>query len=126
MITSMEQARRIIISPLLVLVMSIATANAYCQSLKGEEENEYYRISDVPIPEAFVLEVGGLAFDNLGNLGVVTRRGDLWLISNPTSANPTYTRFAHGLHEPLGLAFSDGSFYLTQRAEQSIGSRSGW
>ncbi len=80
-------------------------------------ENKYYTIKSVPIPKDIVLEVGGLAFDDKGNLGVTTRRGDLWSIKNPSSANPEFTRFASGLHEPLGLGFRNGAFYLAQRAE---------
>jgi len=97
--------------------LAMAINNSYSQEAISEKENEFYRIIDVPIPEDIVLEVGGLAFDDSGNLGVTTRRGDLWLISNPNSSNPIYSRFAHGLHEPLGLAYKEGSFYLTQRAE---------
>jgi uncharacterized cupredoxin-like copper-binding protein len=80
-------------------------------------EKDYYRIADIKIPNEIELEVGGLAFDDQGRLGVTTRRGELWLITNPESNNPKYTRFAHGLHEPLGLAFKDGSFYCAQRGE---------
>lgn len=78
---------------------------------------QYFQIESVQIPEEIALEVGGLAFDDRGNLGVATRRGEIWLISNPSSDNPTYTRFAHGLHEPLGLNYRDGAFYCAQRGE---------
>lgn len=78
---------------------------------------QYFKIEKVNIPEEIALEVGGLAFDDAGNLGVATRRGEIWVIQNPSSANPTYTRYAHGLHEPLGLNFRDGSFYCAQRGE---------
>lgn len=78
---------------------------------------QYFKIEKVNIPEDIALEVGGLAFDDQGNLGVATRRGEIWVIKNPSSNNPTYTRYAHGLHEPLGLNFRDGSFYCAQRGE---------
>ena len=81
------------------------------------QESAYYQIVDVPIPEHIVLEVGGLAFNEEGQLGVCTRRGEVWLIDNPASANPQYNRFAHGLHEPLGLNYRDGAFYCSQRGE---------
>ena len=67
------------------------------------------------IPESIVLEVGGLAFDDKGRLGVCTRRGDLWLIDDAGSAHPRFNRYAHGLHEPLGLAWNDGAFITNQR-----------
>lgn len=92
---------------------------AGAQSSITDREGEYYEIKKVPIPQEVVLEVGGLAFDATGNLAVTTRRGDLWLISEPESKTPEFTRYAHGLHEPLGLSFRDGSFYLSQRAELS-------
>ena len=80
-------------------------------------EIEYYTIDKVDIPAKAFLEVGGLAFNDKGELGVTTRRGELWLIQRPDSPNPNFVRFAHGLHEPLGLAWRDGSFYCSQRGE---------
>ena len=41
----------------------------------------------------------------------------MWLIDSPYGKNPIYKRFAHGLHESLGLAFKNGDFYLSQRGE---------
>jgi len=85
--------------------------------LQAQSEDDYYRIETIPIPDSIVLEVGGLAFTDDGQLGVSTRRGEVWLLDQPTSARPVFSRFAHGLHEPLGLAYQNGSFYTTQRAE---------
>ncbi len=99
-----------IITLLLLLVIIQLTA-------APPTEADYYQIEDVHIPEDIALEVGGLAYDDQGQLGVITRRGELWLIKNPEAKKPEYTRFAHGLHEPLGLAFKDGSFYCAQRGE---------
>ena len=83
----------------------------------AQQEAAYYTISTVPIPEDVVLEVGGLAFTDDNRLGVSTRHGEIWLIDNPQSRQPTFHRYASGLHEPLGLAYRNGSFYTTQRAE---------
>jgi len=71
---------------------------------QAQKESAYYKITSVPIPENVELEVGGLAFNDKGQLGVTTRRGELWLIDKPESNQPKFTRFATGLHEPLGLA----------------------
>ncbi|GJM31778.1 MAG: hypothetical protein DHS20C18_07790 [Saprospiraceae bacterium] len=79
--------------------------------------SDYFKIEKVKIPDGIELEVGGLAFDDQGNLGVATRRGEVWLIKNYQTDKPTYTRFAHGLHEPLGLNFKDGAFFCAQRGE---------
>ena len=87
------------------------------QSSISEQEDLYYKISGVEIPEDIVLGVGGMVFNDQGQLGVCTRRGDVWLIDNPLSSKPNYTRFAKGLHEPLGLNWKDGSFYAAQRGE---------
>src|SRR5690606_31166919 len=82
-----------------------------------KKESEYYKIVNVPIPKDIVLEVGGLSFTDDDKLGVSTRRGDVWIIDKPYSQTPTYKRYAHGLHEPLGLAYKNNGFYLSQRGE---------
>jgi azurin len=83
----------------------------------AKREAEYYKIIDVPIPDDVKLEVGGLALTDDDKLGVSTRRGEVWLIDKPYGKNPIYNKYAHGLHESLGLAFKDGDFYLSQRGE---------
>ncbi|MEX0289724.1 MAG: sulfocyanin-like copper-binding protein [Flavobacteriaceae bacterium] len=83
----------------------------------ARKEARYYRIVNVPIPEDIVLEVGGLAFTDDDKLGVSTRRGEVWLIDNPYGFRPRFTKFAQGLHEPLGLNYRNKSFFLAQRGE---------
>ena len=86
----------------------------------AEKEEDYYRIFSLPVPEHVILEVGGLATMPDGGLAVCTRRGEVWMVSNPYVTGferPVYKRFAHGLHEPLGLAVRDGDIYVTQRSE---------
>ena len=83
-------------------------------------ESRYYPIITVPIPDSVQLEVGGMAFTDDDQLGVATRRGEIWVIADPyqkKSTQPRYTRFARGLHEPLYLAYRNGAFYTTQRGE---------
>ncbi len=85
-----------------------------------EKEDDFYKLISLPVPENIILEVGGMATLPDGNLAVCTRRGEVWIISNPYisgSERPTYKRFAYGLHEPLGLAYHDGDIYVTQRSE---------
>ncbi|MFP4291169.1 MAG: c-type cytochrome [Cyclobacteriaceae bacterium] len=82
-----------------------------------QKEEDYLKIMKVAVPEGVLLEVGGLAVLPNGTLGIATRRGDIFLIENPTSANPFYRHFASGLHEILGLAYKDGSLYAAQRGE---------
>ena len=86
----------------------------------ADAEAEYYQLITLPIPKETVLEVGGLATLPDGRLGVSTRRGEVWLVGNAYGDDgsvPHFKRFAHGLHEALGLAYRDDSFYLTQRGE---------
>src|SRR5690606_36516072 len=55
-----------------------------------------------------------------GRIAVATRRGEVWVIEDPymeAGGRPHFSRFAQGLHEPLGLSYRDGSLYTSQRAE---------
>ncbi len=88
--------------------------------VETEKENDFYKLISLPVPEDIILEVGGMATLPDGSLAVCTRRGEVWLVSNPAisgSEKPTYKRFASGLHEPLGLTYKDGNIYVTQRSE---------
>lgn len=80
-------------------------------------ENDFFKIRKVRIPEGVLLEVGGLAVLPDGNLAVSTRRGDVYVIENPTGRSPFFRKFASGLHEVLGLAWKDGALYCVQRGE---------
>ena len=84
------------------------------------KEEDYYKVIPVPIPEEIVLEAGGLEFMPDGKLAVSTRRGDIYMVSNALddeSGNETFSLWARGLHEVLGLAYADGWLYATQRPE---------
>jgi len=82
-----------------------------------EKVSEFYKIVDVPIDPKIKLGVGGLALTDDDKLGVSTRRGEVWLIDKPYSQNPSYSLYAKGLHEALGLAYKNNGFYLSQRGE---------
>ncbi len=86
-------------------------------------EAKFYKMTTFNPPADCILEVGGLGFRPDGKLLVCTRRGDIWLIHNPTAANPAlvrYTRFATGLHEPLDMYVeSNNAVYVVQRPELS-------
>lgn len=95
---------------------------AYAQAPSANNlitENTYYSLITLPTPEGIVLEVGGLVALPDGKLAASTRRGDVWMISNPysTTSAPYYKRYASGLHEILGLAYRDGALYMAQRGE---------
>jgi hypothetical protein len=87
-------------------------------------EDRYYRAVTIPVPEGVVLEVGGLDVMPDGRPIVCTRRGDVYVVDgaydDPPVA-PRFTRFASGLHEPLGLAVREEAglpaVYCVQRGE---------
>lgn len=84
---------------------------------ESPQEEDFFKIFKVSTPEGILLEVGGLTVLPNGDLGVSTRRGDVYIIENPTSLRPYFRKFASGLHEVLGLAYKDGALYAAQRGE---------
>ncbi len=84
---------------------------------ESPKEEDFFKILKVPAPEGTLLEVGGLTMLPNGNLGVSTRRGDVFIVENPTSQRPYFRKYASGLHEILGLAYHEGSLYMVQRGE---------
>ena len=102
---------------LLLLVALIGFQfKSWCQAESAREE-DYFKIMRVSAPEGVILEVGGLCTLPNGDLGVTTRRGDVFIVENPTSQRPYFRKFASGLHEVLGIAYKDGALYCAQRGE---------
>lgn len=104
----------------LILLLFLANSFLFAQKGKPASEADFYQIRTIPIQEGIELEVGGLAPMPDGRIAVSTRRGDIWIVENPYmvgSTAPVYKKFASGMHEVLGLAYKDGSFYCTQRGE---------
>lgn len=92
----------------------------FCSPALAAEESDYYQIETFTTPEGEVLEAGDFELLPDGRLAVSTRRGDIWMIQDGLNAeieSPQWTRFAHGLHEVLGLVYRDGDLYATQRCE---------
>ncbi|TKT87489.1 plastocyanin/azurin family copper-binding protein [Dyadobacter frigoris] len=103
----------------LTTLLSLGCLAAQAQS-KAKTEDDYYRIITMPIPQNIQMEVGGLAVLPDGRLAASTRRGEVWMISNPYmkgDGQPTFHRFASGLHEPLGLFYRGKDILLSQRGE---------
>ncbi len=90
---------------------------SFALAQESPTEEDYYKIITPPIPEGVILEVGGLTTLPNGSLGMSTRRGEVWIMDNPTSQAPYFHKFASGLHEILGLAWKDGALYCAQRGE---------
>ncbi|MFC1758381.1 hypothetical protein ACFL2H_06385 [Planctomycetota bacterium] len=104
-----------------LVIASMSTAliggNGFADDVK---EDDYYRIREIPIPHDVYLEVGGLEMMPDGQLAVSSRRGEIYTVRDATAVDPsvaTFTRYASGLHEVLGLTTRGGKMYATQRGE---------
>jgi hypothetical protein len=89
---------------------------------KSSREDDYYKLLRYEVPKGEVLEAGAIEALPGGKIAVGTRRGEIWIIDNGLTPDPKqarFTRFAHGLHEVLGLAYKDGWLYVTQRCDVS-------
>lgn len=102
------------------LLIALVFSSAFAAAQRVPNEDDYYKIITVPVPEGILLEAGGVATLPDGRIAVCTRRGDVWMIENPASENNSsaqFTLFASGLHEPLGLAYREEALYAAQRGE---------
>ena len=88
-------------------IIAAAPARA-AEPLKKPTEADFYKIEQLNIPPSAFLEVGALEWLPDNKIAVASRRGEIWIVSDPAGKAPTWTRFAHGLHEVLGLAWKDG------------------
>ncbi len=100
---------------LAMLALSFSFTTGFAQETPKEED--FFKINKVRTPEGVILEVGGLVTLPNGDLGISTRRGDVYIVQNPTGSRPYFHKFASGLHEILGLAYKDGALYCAQRGE---------
>lgn len=116
----------IIVSCLTIFILNAWTAD----TIYGQNNNsshiqqasigDYYQIETIPYPEGVAMEGTGLVTLPDSRIAVATRRGEIWILQNPymnDGEHPRFRRFAHGLHEPIGLEYKDDAFYLAQRGE---------
>ena len=97
------------------IVISLIGVKVIAQEIP--KEDDFFKITTVLSPQETLLEVGGLTMMPNGNLALSTRRGDIFIVENPTSSRPYFRKFASGLHEVLGLVYKEGAFYCAQRGE---------
>jgi hypothetical protein len=90
----------------LLFILTIA-----CSQL-GVFADSSYSVQSLPTPAGIVCEVTGLDYSDDGTLYICTRRGDVW-----AQKNGDWQRFAHGLHEPMGLLAGPGFAVISQRPE---------
>lgn len=107
---------------LLLLIATTVLIISVVYLLFNDENKDagYYVIETIKIPEDIILEVGGMAFNDADQLGISTRRGEVWVLENPyleEGEGPVFRKFASGLHEALGLASTANGFLLSQRGE---------
>lgn len=81
--------------------------------------NPSYRVEPFRIPKELEMLVTGMAFMPNGDLAVATWIGDIYRVHNPTGdlSKVTYTRFASGLCEPMGIAVKDGVMHVGLKNE---------
>lgn len=104
---------------LMVCLLAIVPMSAWADDANPTEK-DFYPMEAFDIPKEIMLEAGGVELLPNGKLAVSTRRGEIWTVDKPFADSPTdatFSRFAHGLHEVLGLSYRDGWMYATQRGE---------
>ena len=92
---------------------------AFAADLDAQEE-DYYRIVTLPVPETVPFEVSGLERLPDGRIAAAIRRGEVWLVEGAykePAEGLRFRRIAQALHEPLGLVRHGDSLYLAQRSE---------
>ena len=105
------------INYILILFVAVLGMQTISYAQESPKEEDFFKINKLRSPEGTLLEVGGLCTMPDGNLAIATRRGDVYIVENPTSPKPYFRKFASGLHELLGIAYKNGSLYVAQRVE---------
>src|SRR4051812_43434677 len=107
-------------APTLVNNPSSAERFAKPSSELVTREDKFWKRTPLTVPDDIVLEASGILPVGNKRLLVTTRRGELWWIDGAydEDAQPKFTLFAAGLHEPLGvIAAPKGGYYVAQRGE---------
>ena len=71
-------------------------------------ESDYYPITTIPLPEGEVIEVSGIDILPGNKVAIASRRGDIFVGEGVLEDKPapTWTLYASGLHETLGISWS--------------------
>ena len=104
-----------------LLAMSLAGAGLLGTARSAEPTVRPVAYERIPytLPAEPKFEVSGIAVLPDGRAALTLRKGEVWILENPLE-DPTkarFSRFASGLHEPLGLTLHQGALYTTQRSE---------
>ena len=90
-------------------------------ALDGKKEEEALNFERIPLPlenpYGRAVRAAGIDFFKDGRLALVTFDGDVWLGEGlrPGSKEVKWSRFASGLHEPLGLRLRDEEIFVFDR-----------
>ncbi|MCH2602601.1 MAG: hypothetical protein MKZ76_06460, partial [Pedosphaera sp.] len=77
--------------------------------------NDYYKVENIAAPKGLDPQIGGLTFLPDGRLAACFHRGEVYTYEPKTK---TWTLFADGLHEPLGIVAEDNhTLVIMQRPE---------
>ena len=127
----------VVVTWLLVPLCARAAETPATRPSLAAAENRFYRLVDISLArsnsnsrdttwkpgvamsKAPVLEISGIVPMDGKRLAVTTRIGDVWMIDGAYDepADLQFTRFATGLHEPLGLLRQGDSLLTMQRTE---------
>ena len=100
---------------LVFLLALIPIAATQAEDKPAPKVSDYYTLEEIPIPKGEMIEVGGTEWMPDGRLAVSTRRGEIWMIHNALGDDPKkveFKRYAHGLHEVLGIAYNKKDEFL--------------
>ncbi len=80
----------------------------------------YYLTETVPLPMGEIVEVSAIALMPEKKVAIADRRGQIWIgtgLYEDDLSKVSWSSFAKGLHEPLGMHWRDGSLIVQQRTE---------
>lgn len=106
---------------LLTYSFVLSMALSVCaQDFIKKDENDFYKIQNIGLPEGCIMEVGGMCTMPDGRIAISTRRGEVWIMENTNMTNntlPRFSKYAEGVHECLGIAYKNGLLYVATRGE---------
>lgn len=71
-------------------------------------------------PWGALMALSGIDFLPDGRAAVATVYGDVWLVGDLDSDAPSWTRYATGMYQPLGLRVVDGKIVVIERGQLTV------
>ncbi len=102
-----------------IITLSTLLLTTACLRAAAPVESDYYKITTFDTPKETAMEVSAIELLPGNKLALGTRRGEIWTVSGADGdpAKVQYQLFASAQHEVMGLAWKDGSLYMTNRYE---------